>query len=237
MLEEKGIQKAPKQYANERYSGKWETVKDYRLDGDVPKQIRIKKEDDEILYYDVQWYAVNVVKKSKKAKKEATPEELRKKQIAKNKKEINAKLKQMDEQRKMFIENILSGKIEVKETANMQDAMWCVLLLAKAYIEVSNLRRFFTGKAEWKCTHEEKDEANSKVKGLSIFQQMLLTMHYAMEHIGEIYDYSGIYKENIGQALMDGYKVLGQYGWSFDSEEDEQILDGTHPLYAKKDDE
>lgn len=237
MLEEKGIKKAPKQYAHEKYSGKWNTVKDYRLDGDVPKKISIKKEDDEPLYYDVQWYAVQVVKKSKKAKKEATPEELRKKQIAKNKKEITAKLKRMDEQRKLFIENILSGKIAVKETANIKDAIWCVLLLARVYTDVSNLRRFFTGKADYECTQEEKDEANGKVKGLSIFQQMLLTMHFAMEHIGDIYDYYGIYKENIGQALMDGYKILEQYGWSFESEEDEQILDGTHPLYAKKDDD
>lgn len=33
---------------------------------------------------------------------------------------------------------------------------------------------------------------------------------------------------------MKGYQILKKYGWSFDSEEEEQILKGEHELYLKK---
>lgn len=236
MLEEKGVEKAPEKYQREQYSGKWEKVKQYRLDESTPKDIKIKNKDNDKLYYYVTWYAVEVVKKSKKAKKEATPEELRRKQIAKNKKEISAKMSRMDSMRNELIHDIISGKIEAKETPNMKDAIWCVLIMSGTSLWTSYLTRFFTGKPEYECTQEEKDEAQRKIKSLSIFQQMLICMDHGMENIGDIYDYNGEYKPNIGQALMDGYKVLEQYGWSFESEEEKQILDGTHPLYTKSQD-
>lgn len=240
MLEEKGIEKAPKDYEKERYSGKWETVKEYRVDGDndVPKRIQIDKKDDEPLYYFSSWYGIIVVKKSKKKKKELSPEEKRRKQIMKNKKEINELIKKMDERRREFILNIFSGKIDsAKDEKTTKDALWYSLILSETSLYPSNMMRVFTGKGVYDCTQEEKDEASKKVSSLSVENQMLSALHYGMEYHGDITDWQGQYNERVGQALMDGYKVLGFYGWSFESEEEKQILDGTHPLYTREDDE
>lgn len=237
MLEEKGIGKAPKDYEKERYSGKWETVKEYRVDGDndVPKQIRIEKKDDEPLYYFSSWYGIMVVKRLKKKKKELSPEEQRRKQIAKNKKEINEIIKKMDERRREFILNIFSGKVDsAKDEKTTKDALWYSLILSGTSLYPSNMIRVFTGKSVYDCTQEEKDEANKKVSSLSVENQMLAALHYGMEYNGDITDWQGQYNERVGQALLDGYKVLGFYGWSFESDEEKQILDGTHPLYTKE---
>lgn len=234
MLKQMGIEKAPKKASQEIYTSKWETVKEIDLEKDVPKRIQLKKEED-TLYYLPYWRAVRIIKKAKKTKRELTPEELKRKQLYKNKKEIKDEMSKMDARRKEFIENILSGKIAaVKETAEVKDAIWSVLIGSTTSLSLSDFRRFFTGKSDYDCSEEEKNKAQKKVESLSILHQMLLAMHHTMEFIGDIYDYQGIYKENIGNKLKKGYAVLEKYGWSFDDDTSEQILDGTHELYTSE---
>lgn len=234
LLKAAGIEPAPKGAENEMYSGKWETVKEFELEKEVPKRINLKKETDP-LYYMKYWRAVRVIKKFKKEKKEATPEELVRKQRDKNKKEINAIVVRMDARRREFILNIISGKIApIRETEKIKDEIWDVLVAAKTCVEMGNITLFFRGKPEYQSTQEEKDEAKRQAESLSIIHQMLTIMHYGMEYIGEIVAYDGTYKSKTGQTLRKGYKILERYGWSFDTDEEEKILDGTHELYVQE---
>lgn len=236
ILKELGVKKAPKEYEQQRYSGKWETVKEFSLEKDVPKNIKLKTDDDEPLFYYSYWREVLVVKKAQKKERELTPEEIKRKEINQNKKKIQGMMDKISTQRKEFVLNIISGKIDDVKDDSLKDAIWCVLLLTQGYLLLSELRKFFTGKSSWDLSDEELAESTEKINSLTVIQQMLIFMSISMDK-GEIYDYNGFYKEEIGQALLDGYKVLERYGWSFESEEDKQLLEGTHELYTKKESE
>ncbi|MGL5433767.1 MAG: ParB/RepB/Spo0J family partition protein [Lachnospiraceae bacterium] len=231
MLKPLGVEKAPENAKNEQYHGKWETVKDFDLDKDVPKQIKLK--DSDTLYY-LQWYrSLRVIKKYKKGKKVETPYEAQQKQRDRDKRKIKAQLKAMDADRKEFIQNIITGKIDpVKKENDVREKIWKVLFEAQAGLWPSSMRRFFTAKDNYSCTEEERTAAQSQVDSLSFTHSMLVMMHHAIADIGDIYDWQGKYKSETGKALIHAYEVLEPYGWSFAREDDEQLLDGTHELYA-----
>lgn len=67
---------------------------------------------------------------------------------------------------------------------------------------------------------------------LSILHQMLVLLNAAMDGT-ELIKYDGTYKKENGQGLMDGYKVLWLYGWSFEDEEEEKVVDGSHEFYEE----
>lgn len=235
LLQKQGIKKAPKRAENEQYSGKWITVKEYSLDKEsVPKSIKIPKEDNSTLYYLRFYRDVRIIKEKTNKKKQLTPAEIEKKKRDQDKKKIKATLKELDALRNEFISNIISGKIRpIKDDQKIQEAIWHVLINANTYMSGSTLRSFFIDKYEYECTPEERAEAIKKVEQLDFTQSLLVAMDYAIKHIGDIYDYQGYYKPNTGKTMKDAYDILEQYGWSFDSEESLQIIDGTHEFYRK----
>lgn len=236
MLKKLGVEKAPKEAENEQYTGKWNTVKEIELDKDMPKRITLKETDT--MYYLVCYRSVKIIKKAKKVKKELTPQEIRQKKVDKDKKTVKSRVRDMDESRREFIRNIISGKIAaVKNEDKIREKIWRFLMEAGGYLYQSNMRRFYTGKNDYDCTAEEKDEAQKKVEGLSFTHSMLISMHVTMENIGDIYDWQGRFKPDIGSKLVHAYEVLKPYGWTFVNEDDEQILNGTHELYVKEEEE
>lgn len=234
MLKEAGIEKAPKGAENEQYYGKWELVKEYDLDKDVPKQLRLpKQKQEETVYYLIYYRSVRVIKKAKK--RAETAQDRERKERDKKKKEIKAKMKVMDARRKEFVQNIISGKIQpIKETAEVQEAIWDILIQFSTYISTSDIGCFFTGKREYECSLEEIEETQKKVDNLSCLHQMIIEMHSEMRiKSDDIYDYQGMFDQEKGEKLMNAYKILERYGWSFEGDE-EQLLNGTHELYVKK---
>jgi len=233
MLMKIGVEKAPETAMNEQYSGKWEVVKEFDLDKDVPKRINLKETN--ALYYLLYYRSFRVIKMAKKEKKVLTPEEAKRKQLDKNKKVIKAKLKEMDANRKEFIQNIISGKINaVKDENGIQENVWKFLIKTECYLSPSSMRRFYTGKVDYECESEEKEAAQKSVDNLNFTHSMLVIMHYAIENIGDICDWQGYYKPDTGNALIQAYEALKPYGWTFANDDDKQLLDGTHELYLKK---
>ena len=233
MLKKLGVKKAPKEVENEQWSGKWKTVKEFELDKDVPKQIRLPKEEGELLY--VVWYrSLKVIVKAPKEKRQLSEYELAQKESDKKKKRIKAILRESSARRKEFIENIISGKIDaVKDEGKVKDAIWQAMICLGAYAYGSTLRRFFLSKDEYKCTDEEKQEAQKKADGLSPLHQMMIILNDTMKSTNETYDWQGRFKQEKGSALLKGYEALEPYGWYFESEDEKKVLDGTHELYAK----
>lgn len=233
MLNKLGIDKAPKGADNEQYTGKWETVKEISLENDVPKQIRLPKGEDNV-YYIIYYRSVRIIKKVKK-KKALTPEEIARKQRDKDKKVIKDKLKEMDKNRKEFIQNIISGKINaVKNENEIREMAWSFLMKAGGFLSPSSMMKMYLDKIDYQCTEEERSEAQKKIKNLSFTHSMLVAMHCSAESIGEIYDWQGYYRPGIGEALKLAYDALRPYGWTFANDDDEKLLDGTHELYVKK---
>ena len=226
MLKELGVVEAPKQYASEQYRNKWETVKNFLLNDEVPESIRIKNKKDEKLYYYAIWYEIRVVRKKKTVKKKLTPAEQKEKEQKANKKYMKDVLKKLDERRRLFVMDIVEGRIApIKDEEKVKDALWSALVLNQSYLAPSQLSRFFTKQPLYACTKEEKKEASQKAAKLSILQQMLVMLNVVMNET-ELVKYNGTYYKENGQALMDGYKVLRLYGWSFEDEEEEKVVDG-----------
>lgn len=233
MLEEAGVQRAPEKAKDEQYTGKWETVKEYPLEKDVPGKLALPKKT-EGLYYLRLWDRVRVIRKA--AKKQETAEEKAHKEKEKNKRQIKAAIKEMDNRKKDFILGIISGKIKpVKERAEVQEEIWHVLVHMDSYfsISMSGMRRFFTGKHDYDCTEEERKEANNIIGSLGVLEQMMLVLGSALENAGDIYNYQGQCDMERTKSIRQAYAVLERYGWYFKDEE-LQLLDGTHGLYEKK---
>jgi len=233
MLGEAGVQRAPEKAKDEQYTGKWETVKEYPLEKDVPGKLALPKKT-EGLYYLRLWDRARVIRKA--AKKQETAEEKEHKEKEKKKRQIKAAIKEMDARKKDFILGIISGKIKpVKERAEVQEEIWHVLVHMDSYfsISMSGMRRFFTGKHDYDCTEEERKEADGKIRSLGVLEQMMLVLGSALENAGDVYNYQGQCDLERTKSIRKAYAVLERYGWYFKDEE-VQLLDGTHKLYEKK---
>lgn len=238
-LKKMGIKKAPKKVEDEQYSGKWIAVKVYDLDKDLPKKVQLPKEDrdNKELYYLRLYSSIRIIKPAKKQKRQLSPEELAQKQRDKNKKKITAAMRELDARRREFISNIISGKIDaIKDDRKIQETIWNILIEAHVFLAESTIKYFFTGKPDYNCTPEEKEMAKEKASSLSFTQSLLTVMHYAIENIGDIYDWQGYYKPEKGNIIKRAYEILEQYGWTFANEEEQQLIDGTHELYRKRED-
>lgn len=233
ILKANGLKRAPKGAENEMYSGKWETLKSINLDDKIPKTITLKESGE--LFYLRYYREIRIIRKAKKGKKQKSEHEIKREMIEQSRKKVKAMLKEMDKRRREFIGNILSGRIDpLKETADIQKEIWDILVDIHTYIAMSSMTRFFTGKHDYDCEPEEREEAKAKVAGCSFLHQMLIMLDYAMKNdMGEIIDYNGKYCESRADNLQKAYKILERYGWSFE-EGEEQLLDGTHGLYVKK---
>lgn len=236
MLNKLGVEKAPKEAENEVWSGKWKTVKEFELDKEVPKQLKLPKENEQ-MYWLVYYRTLKVIIKAPKEKRELSPCEQEQKRKDKAKKQIRAIHKESSARRKEFILNILSGKIDaVKDEAKEIESIWRAMVLLGAYTYESTIRRFFLEKDEYSCTDEEKLEARKKAESLGPLHQMLIILDASMASTNETFDYNLKFNPTKGNALTKGYEALEPYGWYFESETEKSVLDGTHELY-KKDEE
>lgn len=230
LLEPLGIKKAPKQAEKEQYTGKWDTIKEIDLDKAVPKQIKLPKQEGQ-LYYLPYYRSVRVIKKAEK--RPETSYEKERKEVERLKKEIKAKIKELNARKHDFIVNIIFGKIEaLKEESEVKEAVWKALVHEGTYISESSMRGFFTGKADYDCTPEEKKTADKIMRNCSFLHQMLLMLNYKIDNSGDIWDWTGKYNDERGKSLLCAYRILERYGWSFKGDE-KKLLDGTHELYTK----
>ena len=234
MAEKAGIEKAPKNVEKEMWSGKWDTVKEYDLDKDVPKKMKIPVEDGDKLYYLQSYRFVRIIKKHKNEKKELTPWEIEKKDKERKRKQIKAIVKEMDASRKEFIWNIIHGKIDgVKNEDEIREKAWRVLLERNAYLSHNSMIGFIMDKDYYNCSDDELAEGEKKLEALSYTHTMLLALHIAAKN-AELVDWNGHYSKNTGKALEQCYEVLRPYGWTFANEDAEKVLNGTHELYEKE---
>ncbi len=233
MAEKEGIEKAPKDVEKELWSGKWDTVKEYDLDKDVPKKMKISVENGDRLYYVQYFRSVRIIKKHKNEKKELTPWEIEKKDRERKKKQIKAIVKEMDASRKEFILNIIHGKIGgVKDEEEIREKIWRFLLKKSIYLSHGNMISFIMNKVYYNCSDNELAEGEKKLEAISYTHSMLMALHIAAEDV-EIVDYNGCYKKDTGETLKHCYDILKAYGWTFAGEDAEKVLDGTHELYGK----
>ena len=231
-LKKMGVEKAPEQYSQQMYNGKWKTVIEINLTDDVPDEIELPEQKGQMYWYET-WRDLRIVTKAPKEKKKLTKEELAKKEQDRKSKEVKEILKGSAARRKDFISGIISGKIPALKDENAaREKIWEALVLIGYGLYGSIARGFFLEDDEWKYSEEERKQATETFQGLSITHQMLVFLHGSMNTVGETYDYSGRYAKEKADKLLKGYEALKLFGWFFEMDEEKRVLDGTSELFA-----
>lgn len=234
LFKKAGIKKAPDNAENERYSGKWDILQSWELDKDAPKTLKKFKEED--AQWVVFWNStIAVIVPAKKQKKELSEYEIREKEKAKAKKELKQKHKAMYVEVDRFLMGIITKEIEpLKEDVDLYKTLTMATIKSNVDYYRSDLVTFYSGKRMYELEHDDPE----KYKEFLEWEKNLSPLHLAIAHMTcikkcEMYNYSVEYsKENADRvkAIVD---FLAKYGFSV-SEEQQQMIDGTHELYRKR---
>lgn len=234
LLEKMGIEKAPSNIEKDRYTSKIKQVKYISLDDDVSDNIEIEiTAPVETLYYFKNVSSLDIVCKRPPEKKEKTPYELERERKNSNRKKAGEILKEVGNQRKVFINSVISGAITVKDTPNFKDRVWELLLDNELYLSKPSLGSFFTEKSEYYLTSEEKEELSAKLSNCSISQQIMIALSKTLSSLeNNLVKWDGTYDESNAIKLKKGYGVLKEYGWCIEIEDEaKKLIDGTSELY------
>lgn len=234
MMKKSGIEKAPEAAQQQIYTNKWETIRTFKLSEEPPKSIEIEQEGKEKIYYIIYWNEIKVIKKAKKEKREQTPEEKKKAERDSKRKKIKAIAKSMEEDRRTFLLDVFAGKIPaIKDEEGVRRECWNIMRETSTYISNSRFVTFLTGKSLYDLEEDEKKEVLGNIEKLSSTEQAMTCAYLATED-KELTEYNGTYLKRNGEIISKLYDVLGRYGFSLDSNEEAQILNGTHELYEAK---
>lgn len=119
MLEEKGITRAPKKAENERWSGKWDDLKSYDTNGELPDEIKVQARKKDKLLYVKWWDQIHIIRVAEKKKETKWEKEQRERD--QRKKELKSLTKQLITRTEEFIKFIIDGTIKpVKETEKLR---------------------------------------------------------------------------------------------------------------------
>lgn len=231
-LEALGVKKAPKKAENEIYTSKWNRVKEFHLDKEIPKKITLKGKE---LYYLCHCASIEVIEKNAKQKKVQSEYEIKRKQLEANKKKINTKAKEAAVQMKEFVRAFATNKLSPKEQTWHKEALWEMLKDNGSYVGTNKLVAFLLDKEQYSVTEKDRQETEETICKMKMYQQMLCMLVYSLNT--ELADYNGYYNLNKGKRLMTIYDFLIGFGFDFDSEEYNLILDGTSELYEVKEEQ
>lgn len=230
-LKELGIKKAPKKAENEQYSGKWDKVKEFDLNKPAPDKISVRGKTEE-MYYLNYYGTIRVIKKTKQKEKKLTPWEQEREEIDKKKKEMKSKQKALTASVSDFIHAIVEGKVEpVKTDLELFECIWRVLIDNSSYASRDRVIFFIAGKHPYELSQEEKEKAKQKISGMSVIHQMLAMIPDNIDR--DLINYSGTFNQENGRKCTALIGPLKRWGFSI-TEEQEQMLNGTHELYVKE---
>lgn len=233
LLKKEGIEEAPEKAKMEIYTSKWETVKTYSLRSDAPKELDIQKEEKETLYYLKYYSEVKVIRKAKKQKRELTPEERRRAERDSRKKRVKAMAKEMAACRRDFILDIIAGKIKPLENdGDAMRKMWDVMRKGSSYVSDSSISSFLIGKSSYDSTEEEKKDAAERIENLSVTELTLITAYNGTESL-ELSEWTGDFNKRSAGILKEFCEVLMMYGFTYNSDDEVKLLNGTHELYTE----
>lgn len=228
LLEEMDVRKAPEGVST--WDSRYERVKDISLDKELPKEIKLKGEGTFV--YVESYGTMYILKKKPKEKKKKTKEEIQREDREKRKKQMKGIIKEMDKRLRLFVLELVTGNnMNSKEDGEIKDRIWQCFMKTGFSCYRSSLVYFYTEKRVYDCTQEEKESAEKWIDSLSVVQQMLVVLSNMVKEM-EPYDCYSNYDEKKVQDKINAMKLLEKYGWYL-TEEEQQLLDGTHGLYEK----
>lgn len=237
MCKKDGITQAPKDAAENFYSGKWERLIDITLADKVPKQLKISKENKKSeLFYLTRYGTFYVIKKKEASKKEPTKQDIEEKNKKKAKRELTAKYKAMFEDMGDFVRNIFDGKVEpVKETEKLDMLIWNLFMCDSTWIGKNDITQTILGKELYAkdITEEERKTAEEKAAKLPILHQKIAVAYWKLKDLN-LMEWNNTYSKSAGEKLDRLYDILAMFGFSYSDDESYRIASGEHELYKKK---
>lgn len=239
MLKKMGIEKAPDSVKNDCWSGKWDTVKEFDFDKDVPKQIRIK-ETEGVVWFE-SYSGIKCVKKKSKEKKVLTEAEKIQKQNDRDKKYIKSVIKELRKDMKEFILSFISEK-NYDSTylgTTVLEEEWNIIMDHGSWFTRNSIEQFLntTGIENWNLSAEQREEIKSRFNNLSFPHCLLIAMFVSTDSTDTCMNYYNKYDEEKGEVYISMGDVLRQFGWTPAIEEMTKVIHGTHELYKKEDEE
>ncbi len=232
-----GIKPALEGTENERYSNKWEVLKEIDLDEEVKEKTGCKtRAAKEELFYVVWWgRTLGVIKRKTKDKNEPTKEELERKARDKRKKEIKAMQKVMSAERKEFVKLAIEKKFKAEDLKpeEVMDRVFGVLIKCGSWMNEQVLTKFITGETTTYGMSEEEATAYEKERdSISLLYKMLIYAEYAVadKDLGE---WNGDYYESNGATVMQFDEILALFGFTYSKEEFYKLAEGTHDLFKE----
>lgn len=233
LFKKAGIKLAPKEAAGERYSGKWDILQEWSLEKDVPETLKkFKKEAMWIIFWGD---TIAVITPAKKKEGKLSEHEIKEKERVKARKELKQRHKHLYADIERFVMGIINKEIKpLKEDMELYKDL--VAALIKGDINFSRwiLTRLYSGKGLYDLEHGEPE----KYKEFQKWENSLSTLHLAIACMTgindiEMYGYYANYIKEKADRVRAVVDFLEKYGFSL-SEEEQQLLDGTHELYRKE---
>ena len=228
-----GIEEAPEKAQQEMYTNKWVTLQTFKLSEEPPEKIEVEKEEKEKIYYLIYWSEIRIIKKVKKEKKEQTPEEKKKAERDSKRKKISAIAKSMEEDRRIFALDVIAGKIpRAKDEESVRMKCWKLVRDLTLFVGNSSIGSFMAGEQYYNLKQEQRDEIQEKIERLSDTELALVCACLATSG-KELTAFDGTYNKKNGEYLSAVYEILECYGFAIDSNEEAQVMNGTHELYEE----
>lgn len=234
MLEEKGVKPAPEKYMNERYTNKWNMVKEYTFK-EPPKIIKLPKSEEPYYYYVTYYSSIEIIQKNKVTKTELTEGEKKKKARDAAKKELEAIEKKLDADIREFVIGIKDGKYTIPKSYERQliKEVWDIITqLDFCDTTISSMMVYISGKYLYDMTQEEKVQYREEIEKLTMLQQMIICMARNIKSNCSIVSYDCTCKENESKRYQEAVNILEGLGFSIEDTE-RQFIDGTHELWGK----
>lgn len=232
LFEKAGIKPASKKAEEERWSEKWEVLKEWQLDKPAPEALG-KLKGDHLQYVTYWGNTVAVIKPAKKKEKKLSEYEIQQIEIKNAKKEIRQKAKAMFDKADIFIKEVIAGKIQpVKEDVELYKELLCALAAGNVEFWESDIVKLYCGKDMYEAQKNESEyqEFLKWKENLSPLHRVIAQMSGIRKY--DLYRYNAEWDENNARRIKAVFSFLAKYGFSV-SEEEEKLLDGTHELYVK----
>lgn len=232
LMQAAGIQKAPKSVENERWGSKWDTLKEYNMNKELPEEVTVRaKKTDELFY--VQWgYDVCVIRKSEQKKTE-TKADRERREKEQRRKELKKLAKQLQIKAKDYIRMIVEGKIAPqKDTDILRKQILDAAIKQGISFYRSNIISFYT-KKDGGYSEEDVKEAYAYFDRLTFHNQMLVVLWRNIKESPSYITWQGEYVPEYAENEKATFDLLELYGFELE-EEEKQLLDGTHKLYEKE---
>ena len=235
-LEAKGITEAPQKVVDQKYSNKYEQIGYFPLDKKT--QIRLPKlrKSEHAWYMPLGlWDRALIVYQSRPKEEQAkSAHQIEQEKKEKNRKQLMEIQNAFRKDRKTFVIGILDGKYKCDD----ESLAWKVLteaaikLAARMYEE--NIGEYLTGKRAYNQTEEQKAEVEKRLAEMTSLEKLIVLDAYAGQDARDMISYDGKFYPESGEAQTAFCDALALWGYTVQEEEYIKLLDGTHELYAQK---